>query len=336
MFMSQFPRIPFALSLAPGPEPERPISNADFLDGYLKLGVWLRVLPAHQQLQTLKAPNATNLMCLCASAAFFEQMGMFCEDAVCTLVAWTVWAQNPNIGLADLLNVCNVKRERGVKDRSGSYLDDLRAKFRRGTGRVNVDPLPFLGALAALPDAEVLRQLGILWTRQPLVQMAAPKLRHEWESLPKVVRDLLTILADPKGSLLTSCFNKIKHGPQVGHMDMRQVALERRRHDSRQKHRFPTGPHLRILLHGTRTQERQEEVAAGERVAPFLVHHPHCVEELFFGVILHSALALSLLGGWLYRLAFQAEPPSLDPMTLSIVSAGYSRARAQAAPNEPQ
>jgi hypothetical protein len=91
-----------------------------------------------------------------------------------------------------------------------------------------------------------------------------------WHGLPGEIRARLETLTDPKNQFISACHNKIKHGPQVVIQSL-SSAVSARVHEVDRHITNEDEATIRVLLKGARTQESQNELDQGERVAPFLI-----------------------------------------------------------------
>ena len=313
-------RLFLTLGLEPGPVAEPPISNLEFLNGYLDLGVWLRVVNAHAQLEIIRSVKSSQIQRLAALAGFYQQVGLAAEDALSNLIAWSVWASDDKLNLADILRRTSLRFAIKKKPDVEGYCSAIRAQFLNTSKRVDLNPEVYLESISQTPDAGLPAQFGIPWKRNPSVRLVPRVLWKQWDMLPHALRSTIGALIGRNSGLLTSCYNKLKHGPQLILADPIRIAKARGHLKGIED--LP-GPTLRLLLDGSRTQETQEEFESGHRVSPFLVEDVDNAVRQFFQSIVHTANLLFVSGTWLFNVRFPESRRQLgvsDPFIGSIIS----------------
>ena len=90
------------LNLMPGPTPESPLTNEASLYSFLDAGVWMRCLAMQSHVAVLANQQASRLQRFAASIGIYQQMGLAIEDALATLVAWSIWATDKSASLPDI------------------------------------------------------------------------------------------------------------------------------------------------------------------------------------------------------------------------------------------
>ena len=174
-----------------------------------------------------------------------------------------------------------------TKPLGASYAEAVREKFFASSKRVDVYPREYFNSIADVPDAALPAVFGIPWKRTPSVKDVPRSQRRQWDVLPRALRELLRVSLGSNGELLASCYNKMKHGPQLIFCDPTETA---RRRGHREELIDNASPTIRLLLDGSRTQETQEESARSERVSPFLYGDvDNAGRWLFQSLVLHSA-----------------------------------------------
>jgi hypothetical protein len=87
-------------------------------------------------------------------------------------------------------------------------------------------------------------------------------------------------------------------------MNVRDVAIKKRRLPWELADRLPEGEYMRLLFAGATTQEEHDMAADGQRVAPFILHDIYFVDVLLFEVMFPLMLLMRRLARWLYRYVF--------------------------------
>ena len=133
---------PFLLNLDPSIVDEPVVSNDEFLDSLERVGVWLRVLAAHDSLERYTAPDASATQRHAALSNVYLQLGAQCEDQAATLIAFSVWSQNRDLSLPDLFFRILATRSKGPP--TGSAIGTAHRKLTTaGLTRVSVDTKSF-------------------------------------------------------------------------------------------------------------------------------------------------------------------------------------------------
>lgn len=305
-------RLFLSVSVAPGPTPEPPIDNRAFLQSYLDLGVWLRVVAAATQLDILRSKQSSRIQKLSALSVFYQQAGLQAEDTLSNLVAWSVWSHDRSQTLADLLHRTSLRLSQCPSSlRSDNYALSVRDSFLQSAKRVEIYAQEYLRSLASVPDPKLPALFGIPWKRHPSVYSVRPNQRKWWDMLPATLRQLIDVLGGRNSDLLASCYNKMKHGPQMVFADPTDVAGARGHPQA-----LPTGriePSIRLLLKGARTQETNEEFDKSTRVAPFLYGDSENARRWLFESFLHTAIVMSACGTWIFNFNFPDARRELFP-----------------------
>ncbi|MDO9005132.1 MAG: hypothetical protein Q7V20_16935 [Aquabacterium sp.] len=305
-----------------GPNSEQDISNEQFLNSYLDYGCWLRVVTSRQQLDVIENKNSSELQKLAALASFYQTAGLVVEDALSMHIAWSLWQLDKSKSLPDILERLSLRLSSPKGDLPESYASDIKQKYITTKKRVDIYPRQYLNDLLSLSDEELPATFGINWKRHPSVKLVPPELRLFWNNLGHYIRGCVEPLASPKGALLASCYNKIKHGPQLTIMAPAAAAKYRGFEYPDVEH-FMQEPTIRLLLQGSRTQETPEETQANERVAPFLVADAPNMRRWFFQQIAHTSNALYINGTWIFNTTYidRKRPFKIEsPELLSIIS----------------
>jgi hypothetical protein len=115
-----------------GPVPEPPVSNRDFIDGFIEWGAWLRIVKASIHVDVLRASTAPDLQRLAAVTGLYEQAGFQAEDTVTNLIAWSLWKLDPRQLLPDILEWILVSMNEPAEDKCNEYCRDVQARFLKG------------------------------------------------------------------------------------------------------------------------------------------------------------------------------------------------------------
>lgn len=305
-------RLFLSVSVAPGPTPEPDIDNRTFLQSYLDVGVWLRVVAAASQIDILRSKQSSKLQKLSALTVFYQQAGLQAEDTLSNLVAWSVWSHDRNQNLADLLHRTSLRLSQCPSSQcSDNGALAVRERFLHSTKRVEIYAQEYLRSLASMPDSKLPAFFGIPWKRHPSVHSVRPNQRKWWDTLPATVRQLIDVLGGRNSDLLASCHNKMKHGPQMVFADPTDVAGARGHPRA-----LPNGsiePSIRLLLKGARTQETNEEFDKSARVAPFLYGDSENARRWLYESFLHTGIVMSACGTWIFNFNFPDARRELFP-----------------------
>jgi hypothetical protein len=318
-------RLYLSWNLVPGPFPEPSVTNKDFLGSFLDAGVWIRTANAAGQLKTLRSPETSPIEKISALAGFYQQAGLQAEDTVSNVIAWSAWAREPSLSIANLLDRVSLRTSRPREQLTDNYFEFVIQKLVSSHKRVDIDVREYASSLLSIPEPDLPAALGIPWKRDPSIKYVPRPQRKSWDSLPHAIKDSLKIHLGPNSQLLASSYNRIKHGPQLivtGALPAIQArGLPHDGYDA--KDPMVTRPTIRLLLDGSRTQETQEEISASQRVAPFLYAEPDNARRWLFQSIMHSANFLSMIGTWIFNHRFPESPRSFgvsDPFLASLVS----------------
>lgn len=305
MFPNNTTKTLLSASLAPGPKPEAPIINEQFLNSFLDYGCWFRSVAAYTHLQTLERTDAHTIERLAALTAFYQLAGQAIEDALTNLIAWTIWADDKNQVLPDIFERLSLRFSIPEKPVEGGYLSIIKSKFRGTRKRVELYPREYLRALLEFPDTELPILLGIEWKRDPSVKLVPPKLRPVWDRLPNIIRETIRPLTTSGGALLAACYNKVKHGPQLVVTRPIEAVLSRGHTIDNIESEQASALSVRLLMDGARTQENSEEVTKNIRVAPFLIDDRSNVRRWYFQQLVHNASALFTIGEWIFNSTYK-------------------------------
>lgn len=138
--------------------------------------------------------------------------------------------------------------------------------------------------------------------------------------LPTTVRQLVDVLGGRNSDLLASCYNKMKHGPQMVFADPVEVANARGHPHELVDESFE--PSIRLLLKGSRTQETAEEVKTSTRIAPFLYGDPENARRWLYQSFVHTANVMFTCGTWIFNFKFPDHRRELaveDPFVCSLI-----------------
>ena len=297
--MHPYDTTPFLLNLGPSGMDEPCITNDEFLDSLHAIGVWLRVLSAHDSLTRFASRDSTRVQRLAALSNIYLQLGAQLEDEAITLIAFSVWSKNRDLVLADLFSRIFV-RLRGTRT-TGSQIKIVHEKLTNDrTGSVHVDQRAFFQEVSKMTDAQIIEFfLGYRWRAQPSVRLLPSRHIEVWKNLPGELHRIAGSFHD-EGHVprITAAYNKLKHGPQLvlqNPLDRarrfaspRDLAAELAQYESLDK----LG--VRLLFSGARTQ-REPTDASVASIAPFLLDDERAVNKLFFGTMVYQASLCSLL-----------------------------------------
>lgn len=291
-----------SVSMAPGRDPEAPITSKEYLSSYLEHACWLRLLSAKRVLGVLEESKSSDLERLAAVASFSQLAGQITEDALTTYVAWSIWAADRDLRLPDIFARLSLRMSSPSKRLTPDYISDIHRKMSETEKRVDVYPREYLAMILSQPDDRLPLMLGINWKKHPSVKLVPPEMRPFWDAMGSYVRGTIQPLIDPKGQLLSSTYNKIKHGPQLIVMSIGESALRRGHNSSSVESLDRSG--IRLLLDGSRVQETPEELEDSVRCAPFLVDDIANARRWFFQQMVHQVNALYALGTWLFNTTY--------------------------------
>ena len=295
------------LYVGTGPTAEQSVSSECFLGSFLSVGVWIRSLTMERHVRVLVEPSATELQRLAASAGVYQEFGLAAEDALATLVAWSVWARDKAQSLPDIVSRVSLKSETDPTPLSRREIEAAWQKVDAGK-RMSVDGRRYLAGLVNGARAGQLPKLfGIPWKASPSVKLVPRRQSGSWANLPQAIQVYVDILTEPRGELVTACLNKIKHGPQLIVDCPRDVAA-RRGHPPESVSKMESHALIRLLMAGQRTQETASEEGSPTRVAPFILTDGENAKRLLLDSVVGLAAFLHNVGFWLYRVSFPDLP----------------------------
>jgi hypothetical protein len=253
-----------------------------------------------------------------------QLLGQGIEDALSSLIAWSVWCRKPELRLADVLARMSLRFAAPKKEVPAGYLELVQNSFSKDDRRVEIYPRHYLRQLLDCPDEELPQRLGIPWKKHPNSRLApTPSARQIWPHLPRMLRDTIVPMTDEKGALVAASYNKIKHGPQLVVEPWLCAAQKRGLEGPELSAHGATDLALRILLDGARTQETEEERDASIRVAPFLLDDSRVIEEWYFRHLLGNAALLFQFGTTVFNARFPdavaRSPASVSPVVGALV-----------------
>lgn len=289
---------PILLNLDPSYMEEPQISNDEFLDSLAKIGVWLRVLTAHDSLERFSSPKSTSAQRLAALSNIYLQFGAQVEDQAVALVAFSVWSRDRDLVLADLFSRVFVRRK---VQTPGSEIQEVHDRLgSASTKAVPVDLKAFFSEVAEMSDTEVIDFfLGYKWKPFPSVKLIPTRHIETWRILPVELRRIAgSFCHDTQVPRLTAAYNKIKHGPQLVIQNPvdRAKRFSNPRDFGAQLAEYPSFDKLgvRLLFDGANTGPESED-GGGRSVAPFLIDDAQAVKRIFFNNMVHQASMLGAL-----------------------------------------
>lgn len=291
-------------SLVRGSNLEPDVSNDDFLSAYLEYSCWLRMISARQCLSTLENKDSRTLERLAAIASFYQTAGIVVEDALSTYIAWSLWACDKSRFIPDILERISLRLSEPKSTLTLDYVAETRKKYKETNKRIDIYAREYLQLLLQNTDDELPGIFGIEWKKNPSVKLVPRELMPSWSSLGNHIRECIIPLVNPKGALLASCYNKIKHGPQITIMSMMKASTARGLPNEAIVG-LDTSETIRLLLNGSRVQETDDEFAQHIRAAPFLLPDAENMKRWFFQQIVHISNSLFIHGTWLYNSNFK-------------------------------
>ncbi len=289
---------PFLLNLNSAEVDEPRISNDEFLGSLDTIGVWLRVLPAFDSLERYSSPGSTTAQRLAALSNIYLQLGAQLEDQAISLVAFSVWARNRDLAIADLFSRIFITRPGATK--AGPAIETAHVNLLADSKTVRVDQRAFFQEVAAMRDAEIVEFfLGYKWRAVPSARLMPKKHIEVWRRLPSELRRIASSYYDERHiPRLTAAYNKLKHGPQLAI----QNPVDRARRFGKSpglaaqldRHRSLDKASVRLLFAGARTQPASSEGKLAP-VAPFLIDDAGAVNKIFFETMFHQANLFSVL-----------------------------------------
>ena len=179
---------PFLLNLSPSDVHEPGISNDEFPGSLDQIGVWLRVLAAHDSLERYASPGSTLVQRARGtlehlSSAWSPTGGSGCRvDRVLRLVK----EPRPRAGGPLFSDLCHAPE----KTRSRSEIVKVHAKLATdGPGAALVDQRAFFREVAKLTDAAIVEFfLGYKWRAVPSVKLIPKRHIKVWTHLPEEFR----------------------------------------------------------------------------------------------------------------------------------------------------
>lgn len=198
---------------------ESPLENRVFLDSYVRFTCWLRLVTAFEQIVLLENPKLETTRRLSAVAAFHHQVGLQREDLACMAIGCLAHGKDQALRIPDILSRVSFSSD-PVK--AQAYLRQQIALLGSGTKKVRINAQSFFTDMVNFKGTELIELMGIKWRYVPSVKTARGRRLELWRQLPENIHFLASHLAEECGPLMSSMFNKIKHGPQVVIADMNE------------------------------------------------------------------------------------------------------------------
>jgi hypothetical protein len=281
-----------------GPIAEPPVSNREFLDGFVRYGAWLRLIKAVAHVDVLRDKRASELQRLAAVTGLYEQAGLQAEDTVTNLIAWSLWRLHRELLLADIMQVLAVGLSNPETDGPEEYCRKIQRQFEQSPHkRLRINAASYLQGLPR-DGGNILPALGIPWKRNPSVRACPPGIRPTWDVLPSATNDLIGVVLGKTETVVSESKNKLKHGPQICFEALRDGAT-RRGIELPEHEKTDARVAARILLEGARRQETTAELASGHHAAPYLVDNVSGAEEWLATYLIHVANITRLLATFL-------------------------------------
>jgi hypothetical protein len=242
---------------------------------------------------------------LAALTSFYQLAGQAVEDILTNLVAWSIWTDDKSKSLADIFERLSLRLSVPSAPVGEDYISEIKTKYRDTKKRVDIYPREYLRELLKCTDAELPNAIGIEWKRFPSVKLVPKEIQPLWDKLPSLVREVMAPLTTGRGDLLAACYNKAKHGPQLVVSRPNEALSSRGLSVDDMSSVQSNAMTVRLLMDGARTQETQEEVQSGTRIAPFLVDDLHNIKNVYFQQIVHQASSLYSLGTFIFNSTYR-------------------------------
>jgi hypothetical protein len=309
--------VPFAFTVDEPDSP--PISNSAFLDSYIQLGVWIRLVHVYEQISIIESTDEP-MRRLAAVASVFSAFGALTEDVSATFLAWIAWNRCHDLRLADALY--NIVLTEDIKARpSVAYVDNVVGALIAGK-RARIDAQVFARSLLAHGGVAALQLLGLPWKKVPSVKVAKGEELRFWERLPKTLEEVLTVLSSDASRSVRFSYNKIKHGPQLVVDDLSSfnrrlgvdAAIIAAIEASLQARRM-TPATLRILFKGATTSRTATEPGPPTL---WIDDDTSSIRRLLACEYYNLGKLPWLLGTWLRKLRFNGSWSELPPVVMRL------------------
>jgi hypothetical protein len=301
----------------PGPSEEPRVENSDFILSFLRVGIWIRCITLSDHVEVLRKPSPSPLKRYAATIGLYQELGLLTEDAIATLVAWSLWSSDKSQSLADIVYRLSLAREtQGASHYTRAQMEKVTTDLAAGR-KIRVDGRRYLqGLLSGIPERDLPTLLGVPWSRTPSVKLVPKQYKLAWHSLPAMIADHVSVLTDSRSELTTTYFNKLKHGPQLVIQNPRRVA-ESMNIAEADLASTPDRNMIRLLFHGSRTTISHAELSENKRTAPFLLDDGDNARALLHGGAIKTALFMWILGRFLFGCSFKGmEIPDLPADSL--------------------
>jgi len=265
MFPAETTRTLLTATLISGEKMEPDIATKAYLESFLEYGCWLRPLVAYEHLQIFENPDSSTLQRMSSLMLFYQIFGQVFEDALTNYVAWSLWALDKDQSLPNIIGKLALRMSEPRSPIESGHIKDAYEQAKKGGKRINVYARAYLDELLRDRDSSVAIRIGINWKKFPSVKLVPKCMKPLWDDLDNRIRDGIEYLTDKKGALLATCYNKIKHGPQLIIMNPSIVAENRGLLD--EKMEFPNEHMIRLLCKGARVQETHEELNSSPNIA---------------------------------------------------------------------
>lgn len=202
----------------------------------------------------------------------------------------------PDILNRIVLKLTDPKNPKDVKSR-----DEVIRKFSESDKQLIIYARHFLLETLNCPDHEVPKRFGINWKRNPSIKLVKKDQRKVWDNLGDNIRKSLDPILQPNNELISSCYNKIKHGPQIIFDNLQNSALSRGFSEEQLKNLKLEKKTVRVLLNGARTQDSDDEIKDSIRCAPFLVFDKENIQQILYKNVYYIFTIQFVHGTWLYN-----------------------------------
>lgn len=300
-------------TLRNGPNPEPEIDSKRFLNSFLEYSCWSRSLIARQSFLIISGKEYGELEKLAALVSFYQNIGVVIEDALTTYIAWSLWANDKSQKIPNILNRIVLKLTDPKKQKDVQTREEIIKKFQESDRQIIIYARHFLQETLQCHDNDIPNRFGINWKKNPSVKLVTRDQLEFWNNLGSHIRESLNPLLDPKNDLIASCYNKIKHGPQIIIDNLQNSAISRGYSDDQIKNLDLDKKTIRFLLDGARTQDTDEEQASSKRCAPFLISDTENIQQILYKNIYYISTMQFIHGTWLYNSTYIKDQRPFTP-----------------------
>ena len=80
-------KVRFTFTFARGPRPEPPVNNEEHLENFARYGIWVRAITVFRLISDDVSGAEMSFSRVTTKISLFEQLGMFYEDVISTIIA---------------------------------------------------------------------------------------------------------------------------------------------------------------------------------------------------------------------------------------------------------